>query len=53
MTVPDVLLSGNHQAIAQWRAEQSLERTRLRRSDLLEPKPPSAKVPWQEDWPTE
>lgn len=35
MRVPDVLLSGNHQAIAQWRAEQSLLRTRQRRSDLL------------------
>lgn len=34
--VPEVLLSGNHAKIAQWRAEQSLERTRLRRPDLLE-----------------
>ncbi len=33
--VPDVLLSGNHGAIAQWRREQQLERTRLRRPDLL------------------
>lgn len=31
MTVPDVLLSGNHGAIAGWREQQSLERTRLRR----------------------
>ena len=36
MTVPDVLLSGNHQAIAKWRHEQSLLRTKERRSDLLE-----------------
>ncbi|CAN5238582.1 tRNA (guanosine(37)-N1)-methyltransferase TrmD [soil metagenome] len=35
--VPEVLLSGNHAAIAQWRAEQSAERTRLRRPDLLPP----------------
>lgn len=32
--VPAVLLSGNHQKIAQWRKEQSLERTKLRRPDL-------------------
>lgn len=34
-TVPDVLLSGNHGAIAAWRREQQLVRTRLRRPDLL------------------
>jgi tRNA (guanine37-N1)-methyltransferase len=33
--VPDILLSGNHGAIAQWRAQQQLERTRARRPDLL------------------
>ena len=33
--VPAVLLSGNHQAIAQWRSEQSLEKTKQRRQDLL------------------
>ena len=33
--VPPVLLSGNHGAIATWRREQSLERTRLHRPDLL------------------
>lgn len=33
--VPSVLLSGNHAAIKQWRLEQSLERTRQRRPDLL------------------
>ncbi|HEY9664618.1 MAG TPA: tRNA (guanosine(37)-N1)-methyltransferase TrmD [Allocoleopsis sp.] len=32
--VPDVLLSGNHQAIAQWRKEQQMKRTRDRRPDL-------------------
>lgn len=31
LTVPDVLLSGNHQEIAAWRAQQSVERTRQRR----------------------
>ena len=34
-SVPPVLLSGNHAAIAAWRKEQALERTRLRRPDLL------------------
>ncbi|HVW00422.1 MAG TPA: tRNA (guanosine(37)-N1)-methyltransferase TrmD [Planctomycetaceae bacterium] len=37
MTVPEVLLSGNHEEIARWRAAASLERTRQRRRDLLEP----------------
>jgi len=35
MTVPDVLLSGDHQTIARWRQEQSEQRTRERRQDLL------------------
>lgn len=35
MEVPEVLLSGNHQEIARWRHEQSLQRTRERRNDLL------------------
>ncbi len=34
--VPDILLSGNHAKIEQWRYEQSLERTRQRRPNLLE-----------------
>jgi tRNA (guanine37-N1)-methyltransferase len=33
--VPPVLLSGDHGAIARWRREQSLARTRARRPDLL------------------
>ena len=33
--VPDVLLSGNHAAIAAWRREQALQRTRKNRPDLL------------------
>ncbi|TWI73274.1 tRNA (guanine37-N(1)-) methyltransferase [Desulfobotulus alkaliphilus] len=36
MAVPDVLLSGNHKAIASWRLETSLKRTFLKRPDLLE-----------------
>ncbi|MCW8956273.1 MAG: tRNA (guanosine(37)-N1)-methyltransferase TrmD [Gammaproteobacteria bacterium] len=33
--VPEVLLGGNHQAIAQWRMKQALGRTWLRRPELL------------------
>lgn len=36
--VPDVLLSGNHELIRQWRLQQGLWRTYLRRPDLLENK---------------
>ena len=36
MAVPDVLLSGDHQAIARWRLKQALGRTWLRRPDLLD-----------------
>ena len=32
--VPEVLLSGNHQKVAQWRRKQSLRRTRERRPDM-------------------
>ena len=35
MKVPEVLLSGNHAQIAQWRAEQARLRTKERRPDLL------------------
>jgi tRNA (guanine37-N1)-methyltransferase len=35
VAVPDVLLSGNHKKIAQWRLKQSLGRTWQRRPDLL------------------
>nr|WP_207787515.1 tRNA (guanosine(37)-N1)-methyltransferase TrmD [Candidatus Thiosymbion oneisti] len=34
--VPQVLLSGDHQAIARWRLQQALGRTWLRRPELLE-----------------
>ncbi|MFM6307839.1 MAG: tRNA (guanosine(37)-N1)-methyltransferase TrmD, partial [Dolichospermum sp.] len=39
--VPDVLLSGNHGKIARWRFQQQVERTALRRPDLLKK--------WQEE----
>ncbi len=35
LEVPEVLLSGDHQAVAAWRLEQMLTRTRARRPDLL------------------
>jgi len=35
LQVPEVLLSGNHPEIARWREQSSMERTRERRSDLL------------------
>lgn len=35
MKVPDVLMSGDHKKIDEWRHEQSLQRTRERRPDLL------------------
>lgn len=36
LRVPDVLLSGNHKLINEWRKQKSLEVTRLKRSDLLD-----------------
>ena len=35
MKVPEVLISGNHKAIAAWRRKDALERTQKKRSDLL------------------
>lgn len=35
MDVPAILASGDHGAVARWRHEQALERTRTRRPDLL------------------
>lgn len=37
LDVPDVLLSGNHGAIAAWRHDQRVQRTRANRPDLLGP----------------
>lgn len=36
-TVPEVLLSGHHANIEEWKAQQRLARTRQRRPDLLSP----------------
>jgi tRNA (guanine37-N1)-methyltransferase len=38
--VPAILASGDHGAVARWRHEQALERTRLRRPDLMANRPP-------------
>lgn len=35
LRVPEVLLTGNHPEIAEWRKQNSIQRTRERRSDLL------------------
>lgn len=48
--VPDVLLSGNHQKIAEWREKESLKRTYLRRPDLLNTRSLSPKqLKWLEE----
>ena len=36
LEVPEVLLSGHHGRVAQWRRQQALERTLRRRKDLLD-----------------
>ena len=36
LKVPDVLMSGNHKLIEEWRHDQSLQRTKDRRPDLLQ-----------------
>jgi tRNA (guanine37-N1)-methyltransferase len=35
LTVPEVLLSGNHESVRTWRLQQALGRTWLRRPELL------------------
>ena len=35
LSVPEVLLNGDHAKIAEWRLERMIERTRERRPDLL------------------
>ena len=35
--VPEILVSGHHEAVRRWRHEAALERTRARRPDLLPP----------------
>ena len=39
MRVPEVLASGNHQLIANWRRREQLRRTLERRPELLESAP--------------
>ena len=38
MAVPEVLMSGDHEAVKKWQEEESLKRTMKRRPDLLEDK---------------
>jgi tRNA (guanine37-N1)-methyltransferase len=48
LQVPEVLLSGDHETIARWRLEQSYQKTRERRADLIptdSPAPPKKKSP--------
>lgn len=40
MDVPAILTSGDHGAVARWRHEQAVDRTRTRRPDLLPPAAP-------------
>lgn len=40
MRVPEVLLSGDHAAIAKWRQEQQIDKTRRLRPDILDKDPP-------------
>ncbi|MDB4983610.1 MAG: tRNA (guanine-N1)-methyltransferase [Myxococcales bacterium] len=41
-TVPDILLSGDHEKIRQWRRREAVRRTLERRPDLLLRQPPTA-----------
>ena len=43
LAVPEVLLSGDHAKVAAWRYQQSLQRTRQRRPDLLADEAPPEK----------
>lgn len=45
LEVPEVLTSGDHLKIAEWRRHNSLERTRQRRLDLIEPDSPEGGAP--------
>lgn len=45
--VPDILLSGNHEQIDRWRKEQSYQKTKLRRADLLAQPPEKKTAPPQ------
>ncbi|MDH5161169.1 tRNA (guanosine(37)-N1)-methyltransferase TrmD [Heyndrickxia oleronia] len=51
MTVPDVLTSGNHKNIDEWREKESILRTLQRRPDLLENYPLTDKhKQWINEW---
>ncbi|MEC1260847.1 tRNA (guanosine(37)-N1)-methyltransferase TrmD [Bacillus swezeyi] len=51
LKVPDVLTSGNHAKIKEWRRKESLRRTFLRRPDLLENYPLSDEErKWVSEW---
>jgi len=39
MTVPEVLMGGNHEQIRKWRRSKALEKTLRNRPDLLERQP--------------
>jgi tRNA (guanine37-N1)-methyltransferase len=43
--VPEILLSGNDRMIEEWKLEQSLERTRKLRPDLLDDQPSRRQMP--------
>lgn len=45
LEVPQVLLSGDHGAVARWRRDQAVERTRRLRPDLLADPGPAARPP--------
>ncbi len=45
LEVPAVLLGGNHEEIAAWRAQEGLKRTQEKRADLLAPHEPVRRPP--------
>ena len=45
MTVPEVLISGDHEKVADWRRQQAVERTRRLRPDLLKEAPEGEALP--------
>ena len=47
--VPEVLVSGDHGAVARWRREQALARTRRNRPDLLAPGAPGVSTAREDD----
>lgn len=51
LTVPEVLLSGNHKKIEEWREKESFRRTYERRPDLLENYPlTEVQKQWISEW---